>query len=230
MSKLGSLFKWKKEISIIDNSGVTKDKVYIRIVGDIDYQEAQTIGLLASRSLRKNLRNENSLDFKSNFTDLNDRTKEEFIIGIVMSEINDYRDLAITKFPVKDLPELPDEPTLEQREEYEEQLEKIRTDRTNDVKKFMEDKTEQRKKELEEKNIDELKDSFTTATINMRCLEEFNKEFKSYCVYKGTFTDNKLKKLAFDSFDEFKDSSPYMKVQLINAYTDLELSGEDLKN
>jgi hypothetical protein len=61
-------------------------------------------------------------------------------------------------------------------------------------------------------------------------MEIFVSSFREYCVYKATFEDEKCTKLAFDNFAEFQDCATKLKAQLLAAYTELEIGGEELKN
>lgn len=229
MSKLSDLFRWSKKLEIKEGDRVL-DTVYLRLVGDADFQDAKNVSLKASKALRMKLKNIETEEYQASFSDLETLSREELAMGIVYGEITDYRDEAIVKNPEKMLPELSDNPTLEEQEEYEDLIEKIRTDRTTTLASYIEKRTEERKAELLEEEDDRLRELYHYAIINLKCNEEFTNVFRSYQIYKGTFKDAKFKELAFDSFDDFKSCSPQLKEILLQAYINLELSGDDLKN
>lgn len=230
MSKLAKLFRWHKKVDIKEGENVL-GTVYLRLVGDSDFQEAKTFALKASKTLRIKLRNPESQEHKATFSDIDALTKEELCMGVTFGEIADYRDEALVNLPEKDIPQLPDNPTLEQQEEYEEMLEKRQNDRAEALAKYIEKRSEERKEELGKvEDSGKLREMYMHSIINLKCSEEFTRTFREYQVYKGTFEDAKFTKLAFDSYEEFLDSSPQLKNILLGAYVSLELSGEELKN
>lgn len=233
MSKLSELFKWKKQVNIEDNNGKILTTIYMRIVGDADYREARTEALGRSRNLRAELRNSKSKDYKANFSSLNSVTKEEMLVAIVMSEIPDYRDECLLTVVEEKIPDLSDNPSLEEQEEHQEIIDRVETSREEpdkNILKFIENRSEERKVELSKKKVSDLLDTYITAVINLRCNEEFAVVFREYITYKGTYSDDKYKNLACDSFEDFTSSVPYLKNRLMAEYDDLMINGERLKN
>jgi len=229
MSKLSRLFRWSKKVNIV-SGGEVLDTVYIRLVGDSDFQESRIAALKASKNLRIRLRDKEDEEHLSTFSDINHLTKDELIMGVCYSEIPDYRDEAIISVPEKTIPELPDSPSLEEQEQYQNKLETMRNERAQALAKFIEERSDKRREELKDKELEDLKEMYMHSIINMKCGEEFTRTFREYQVYKGTYTDEKFKNLAFDNFEDFVECAPQLKSQLLQAYIDLEISGEDLKN
>ena len=229
MSKLSDLFRWSKKLEIKEGDRVL-DTVYLRLVGDADFQDAKNVALKASKSLRIRLKNPETEDYQASFSDIDTLSREELAMGIVYGEITDYRDEAIVKNPDKMPPDPLDNPTLEEQEEYEETLEKMRTDRITALAKYIEKRTDERKAELLEEEDDRLRELYHYSIINLKCNEEFTNAFRSYQIYRGTYKDAKFKELAFDSFEDFTSCSPQLKEILLQSYIGLELSGDDLKN
>uniref|UniRef100_A0A6M3K3G7 Uncharacterized protein n=1 Tax=viral metagenome TaxID=1070528 RepID=A0A6M3K3G7_9ZZZZ len=229
-SKLSKLFRWHKKVEIKRGDKVL-ETVYVRLVGDADFQEAKNVSLKHSKQLRVKLRNKESEEYDANFSDLDTLTRDELIMGVTYGEIPDYRDEALLTIPEKELPELPDNPTLEQQEDYETKAGEIRGERAKAIADFIEKRAEERKAEFAKiDDIDKLREMYTHSIINMKCGEEFTRVFREYQIYKGTYLDNKFKTLAFESFEEFNECAPQLKATLLSAYVNLELSGEDLKN
>lgn len=230
MSKIAKLFRWSKKVEIKDGDKIL-ETVYIRLVGDAEFQEAKTVALSHSKRLRILLRDKSTDEYEANFSDLTSLIKDELIMGVTFGEIPDYRDEGLLTLPEKDPPELSDSPTLEQQEEHETKLEELRTERAKALTEFIEKRADERKIEIgEEEDIEKLRETYVHAIINMKCSEEFTRAFREYQVFTGTYVDNKFKTLAFDSFDEFDRCAPQLKNQLMVAYINLEVSGEELKN
>lgn len=230
MSKIANLFRWHKKVEIRDGDKVL-DTVYIRLVGDAEFQEAKIVALKHSKQLRILLRDKSTDEYAANFSDLHSLTRDELIMGVTFGEIPDYRDEGLLTLPEKDPPELPDDPTLEQQEEHETKIEELRADRAKALTEFIEKRAEERKVEIgEEEDIEKLREIYVRSSINMKCSEEFTRAFREYQVFTGTYADSKFKTLAFDNFDEFDGCAPQLKNRLMTAYISLEMSGEELKN
>lgn len=229
MSKLSDLFKWEKEVEIKNGEQVV-GKAYIKIVGDVEYQEARRYALKRSRQIRAKMRDVTSDEYASNFADIDSFTQAELINGIIIGELPDYRDSVMLDIPIENDPELPDDPTLEDQEEYEAKLESMGKERTQKITDAMNKMGEDRRAELEKLPTDELKTLYITSVSNSRAMEEFSRVFREYQIYKGVYEDKKCTKPAFDSYEDFAGSSFQLKDQLTIAYTSLEISGEDLKN
>ena len=106
MGNLSKLFRWHRKVDITEGNNVLAT-VYVRLVGDTDFQEAKSVALRRSKELRIKLRNPGSEEHKSNFLDIDSLTKDELIMGVSFGELPDYRDEALLQVPEKSLPELP---------------------------------------------------------------------------------------------------------------------------
>jgi len=230
MSKISKLFRWSRKVDIKDGDRIL-DTVYLRLVGDGEYQEARNMSLKCSKELRIKLRNPESEDYKSTFGDIEFLTRDELIMGSIIGEITVYRDEALMNIPEKESPTLPDNASLEEQEQHEDAVKKIRDDRVQAIANYIEKKSEEKKVELSTvEDIEQLRQLYTHSVITIKCTEEFTKTFREFQVYMGTYKDNKFKELAFDSFEDFLGSSPQLKTYLLTAYVNLELTGEELKN
>ncbi len=229
MSRIAQLFRWHTKVEVKEG-GKVLETVFIRLVGDTEFQEARTVALKQSKLMRIAMRDKSADEHQANFSDIDSLTSDELTQGIAYGEIPDYRDEALLTLVEKVPPEMPDNATLEQQEEHETALGEIKAERAKNIAEFIEKKAEERKAELVNVDIDQLREQYVHAVINIRCSEEFTRSFREYQIYKGTFYDSKFKKLAFDSFEEFDGAAPQLKSQLMVAYINLELTGEDLKN
>lgn len=230
MSKIAKLFRWSKKVEIRDGDKIL-DTVYVRLVGDAEFQEAKNVALKRSKHLRKLLRNDETDEYQASFSDVSVLTKDELVMGVTFGEIPDYRDEGLLTLPDKEPPELPDNPTLEQQEDYETKLEELKTERAQALTDFIEKRAEERRTEIGViDDMEQLCNMYIHSVINMKCSEEFTRAFREYQVFRGTYKDAKLETLAFDNFEEFDGSAPQLKGQLIAAYVTLELTGEELKN
>jgi len=229
MPKLSRLFRWSKKVDIRVNDKIV-DTVYIRLVGDVVFQDARKLALKESRTLRAKLRNTESEEYKSNFSDIDFLTKDELVNGILVGEMSTFRDEAMMEYKVEEVPELSDNPSMEEQEEHDEKIDALQSKRIKTLTDAIESKADARKKMLDVMENKELISLYTRAMCEVRCTDAFTDTFREYQVYMGTFTDKSFKVLAFDSFQDFRESSATLKELLTNAYNSLEISGEDLKN
>ena len=228
---LVDLFRWNTKVDIKNRDGKILTTLYIRLVGDVDYNQAQQFGLVASRKLRKRLRDKDSTDHQAIFMDIDDREKNDLVFGILISEMSNFREIAMAEISEDIIDDkLDPDATLEERENNQELEEKRAKEKVEKLRNKMDEKSNERKAELEKMDIEELRKVFIDSTTNYKCLEEFGLAFREYCVFCGTYNDPKFKEKAFTDFYEFRNSSPILKRQLIDAYLKLELTGEQLKN
>lgn len=228
---LSKLFRWNTSLVIKDLSDNDLETCYIRLVGDLDYADAQQYGLLASRKLRKKLNDKDSVQHQALFLDLEEKTNEELVLGILLAETNNFRDQAMNELGDDIFKyELPDDAELEDKEKKQEAEEKFAKDRVENLRNKMEELSLARKEELEKLSVEKLRELFISTSINYRCVEEFTGVFREYCVYAGCYKDAKFNKRLFSSFEEFRNISTHLKRQLVDAYIRLELTGDQLKN
>jgi len=228
--KLEDLFRWNKSVDIKDRKGNVLKTVYVRVAGDANLQEAQNHALARSRQIRRKLRDEESLEYKALFADLESRSQSDLIVGIIASEGSKFRDEANEELGEIDLPDLPDDPTLEEREKFQEDVEKLTNNRTEQLQKLIEEKMQTRREDLNKKDVQQLQDIYKVARIESSCFEVYGFEFRSYCVYLNVFSDKKMAVREFSNYDAFSNTSSLIKRILLESYADLELSEEDLKN
>lgn len=228
---LANLFRWHTKVDIKDKDGNIAATMYIKLVGDVDYSQAQQYGLLSSRKLRKRLHDKDSTEYQALFLDVDEREKDDLIFGILFAEISNFRDLAVaelgdTIFDIK----LPDDATLEDKEKQQEAEENFVKEKTNKLRAKMEEESNKRKVELEKLPVEKLRQLFVDSSTNYRCLEEFGIVYRDYCIFAGTYNDYEFKEKAFSSYDNFRNISSNLKRQLTDAYLKLELTGDQLKN
>lgn len=226
-----NLFRWNTKVDIKDRDGNVSTTLYIRLVGDVDYSQAQQYGLVASRKLRKKLKNNNTAEYQALFLDIDDRNKDDLITGTLLAEVTNFRDAAMAELTetIVDT-KLPSDASLEDREDQQEDEEEAIKNRAEKVRTRMEEKSEERRVELEKLSIKDIRKVFVESSINSRCMDEFILVFREYCVFSGTYSDSKFKQRTFSDFDSFRNISTDLKRQLMDAYVKLELSGEQLKN
>ena len=228
---LKDLFKWNTEVEIKNKAGEVLTKLFVRLIGDVDYHQAQQHALLASRKLRKALKDPKTAEHQALCFDLDEREKTDLVFSILLAEVANFRELAMADLGDAFFDEeLPSDASLEDREQQQEAEEKFAKEKSDKLKAKMEEKSEIRKKELEKMSMKDLRKIFVESSINYKCLDEFTNVFREYSTFAGTFSDKNFKKPAFESFDIFRNAAPNLKRQIMDAYLKLELTGDQLKN
>lgn len=226
---LSKLFRWEGEVEIKDHRGDVATKVYMRIVGDKDLNQARVFALRQSSELRAKLKDETSDEYQAFIREALSADSENIVAGIKllsMEEItNDARKNAVIKFPKE-----PDsDASLEEQEKYQQEVDEF-PEKFGELVRDEADKIlktlEKRLKKLSE---DELRKEYLEKTINYVCTQEMNRSFVDKCVFGATYRDSKFKKKYFQTFEEYENLAPEVKEQLRDGYQNLELGMQEIK-
>lgn len=236
MINLDDLFKWKKELTIKDGSGdnvLVKGKpvkVYQRVIGDADLSTARKKGLIASGKLRKELKRTDSDTHIAMLPDYNSLDESVLRSMTVLADAANIRTEAIETYNKPDEPKMPDDPTLEEQEQYEVAMQEYMDAMDKSITKRMQEIMDQKTEALKQINKDELLERFLESLISSLCRNEMLRVFNSWCAFLGTYKDKSMKKHAFESYAAFDNATPELKEQIINSYITLDIGGEDIKN
>lgn len=226
---ISKLFLWNREVEIKNDAGEVLKTVWMRLVGDADLNRARVISLRESSKIREALKTENSDEHMAYIAPLKFSNKENIIAGIKLLNMGDYMDEArtgvIVKFPV----EPASDASLEEQEKYQKTIDEfpLRWDKDLDKELKKIDKRESAK--LSELDEETLKKEYVDKLIGYICQSIMNSTFHSYCTYFGTYEDQKFRRKAFRSYDDYSNISPKTKQQLEDAYKELEIAVPELK-
>jgi hypothetical protein len=226
---LSKLFSWRKEFSIIDNSG-QEQKVYIRLAGDADVNKARTFALRKSAEMRKKLRTEDSDEHFAFIPDKQLVEKDYVVESLILYSVREatlqaYKDVKVTepKEPKSDA-------TLEEQEKYQKEIDEYPKKVQDAVRKFVDKELDKKRKVLAKMEFDTLFEELEKAIITQQCETEMYAKFKEMCIYSGIYKDNSYKERLFNSFEEFENLPTEIKTEFVKNYDSLEISTEDLKN
>lgn len=233
---LEGLFKWTHEVVLEDSFGEqvlksdgTPWKVYQRVVGDAEIDMARQTALRHSATLRKRLRNSSDLDRMTIIPDYSILTVEQVIALIVLNELSDIRAEASRDL----LFSYPEQPTgsdsLEEQEKYQELVDTYFERREAKLQEEVNKLIVIRREHLEQYNEERLRKVHEESAIQSACREEMISIFNEVVTYFGTYSDAEFTTKAFGSYNTFKNASSVLKSQLIQKYTELEVSGQQLK-
>jgi len=226
---ISKLFNWGKKFRI-DIPGRNKTmNVFVRLVGDADYNRATVYARRRSAELRKILKDENSDERIGFIPDITAFSKEVLVGTLLLFYTKEATLIAIREVKL----DLPIEPkadsSLEELEKYQLELDEYPSKREQAIKDFVNKKIDEKKLELDGKDNEPLYKEYIRMAINQICEAEMFTRMREMCVYLGTYKDEDYTERMFKSFDEFDNLPENIKNQFITFYSAMEIDGDDLK-
>jgi len=236
MGSLSDLFKYKKQIDIIDpDTGEVVQKPWVRVLGDDDLKEAYRWSRIASSEKRAKLRDIGSVEYRDEIAQLDGVPKENLIAIILAAREQEFSNEANITVVRKDLPKLediterPDAPSLEDQEKLDRLSAEIDAEYTTEIQEYINTKLEEVGNILLDKPDDEVISLAKSDLANIQALDAFVSELNDQKGYRGTYDDKECRNHSFDSVEEFKSSSSLLKSQIISAYLELEMGSDKVK-
>lgn len=233
--KLADLLRYKKKVTI-EIRGKKLGVRWVRVIGDTDLSEAYRKARIASAKKRKELRDLNSDFYKDELSLIEDTTAEDCIQVILAARENDFRAQAFANVERPNLPALDevavdaDAPTLEEQEKLDEAIFKTEQDYEKSLEDYVQARITETRTTLESTTLETLRELTKEETINVLALTEFLQQVQDEKIWRAVFYDEECKEREFDSLEEFKDVNSQIKDILYQAYSELELGGEEIKN
>jgi hypothetical protein len=226
---ISNLFRWEVEVPIMDGRGEEVAKVYMRLLGDKDVNQARVYGLRASAELRKKLRTKGTDEHVAFISEIPTRDRDAVEAGIKLLRLTDLANIA-RRNAVVQFPKEPDsEATLEEQEKYQQEVDEFPEKYAELVEEELEKLVKQEDKNLAKMKVADLRNEYTETMIEYVCKQEMDRKFMDQTVFFATYKDREYKKKAFKTFEEYENSSTEVKDQLKTAYNDLELGISELK-
>lgn len=222
-SLMNKLFKWKKQV---EYNGVT---FYIRIVSDLVIEDARKNALLASRRLRKELRDVNSDSFFM-YLDVLEEYDVEQLVGLI--EIAGARQIMqeyINNTPRRVIEPLHDNPTQEEIEQYEEEKELRDKEYSDTITRVVEDWRKDFDTQLRLKTKEDLLAMARRYEVDRVCESAFRQEFESYVVAASVYKDPAYRERMF-SIEDYKSLPTEVKDLLYATYNTINIGADDIKN
>lgn len=236
MGSLSDLFKFKKQIDIVDpNTGEVMSRPWIRVLGEDDLKEAYRWARIASSERRAKLRDTESVEYRDEIAQLDGVPKENLVAIILAAREQEFSNEAQMTVVRKELPKLEDiteradAPSLEDQEKLDRLTEEVDKEYETELQEYVNTKIEETGNMLMERPQDEILKFAKGDLANIEAMEVFVSELNQWKGYLGTFDDKECKIKSFDSIEDFRDSHGSVKNQVISAYQQLELGGDDVK-
>lgn len=238
MATLDDLLKYKEKV-VLKHPKTGKDlkAVWVRVLGDEDLKESFRFARIASADKRKALRDKSSGAYRDEIESiLKESSREDQITLILASKENEFANTAPIIVPREDLPKIeeiavqPDAPTLEEQERID-TAEEEQTKRFQEaIEDYIKTKLNEVKASLEDMSDETVFDLAAIEYINVQALGAFLEELNDQKAFRGTYSDEACTEKGFSSLESFKNADGNIKAQLIKAYNELEISGDELKN
>jgi hypothetical protein len=226
---IAKLFTWGKEVSLKDDSGTELIKCYIRLVGDADLNRSRVNALRKSAELRKKLKDPDSDEHIAYVIEEDMVSKEQLIKGILIlvgQEIGQrLQKEVVIQFPK----ELSSDATLEEEEKYQQEVDEYQLKVKKEISDRYEKEMKDQEKRLEKMPKKELHTIYVDYLMSDLCEKEMFEVFKLNCVVYGCYKDSEYKVRLFNSTEELNSLPSTVKMQLINEYSNLEMSMDFLK-
>lgn len=220
---MNRLFKWRTSV-VID--GIT---FYVRVVGDQVIDDARKEALLESRKLRRALRDQESDDYLiylDALQDLDDESLRNLVIVVAMRTI--MREYLNTN-PRPVLLPLGDNPTQEEQEQFEESKEAREQEYLAAMELYVEQWREDFTKTLEKRDTAYLLGMAKVNRIDQVCEEKFSNVFEEYVIAASLYSDDKYTKRML-TVPEYRELPSEIKSQLRDAYNNMSIGPDDIKN
>lgn len=243
MGSLTNLLRWKKTLELTDNQGKPirgadgkPKKVYLRVVGDRDLKEAYIIARAASADRRKALRDKTSLEYKTEVDIFDEASRQDCINAINMSNATSWTSQAMSiivrpeEVNLDDVAVDPDAPTLEEQEKCDALNKEQNEAYMKEIQYYVVHQSETLEAQLKLLDDAGLKEVAKNAQENIGPLAIFMERLQVEKTWRGCFDDEKHTTHTFEGVEDYLDLDTVIKNQILSAYTQLEITGEDAKN
>lgn len=237
MASLTDLFLYKKEVEILNP--VTQKpvkKVWVRVLGDYDLNQAYKASRIASANKRKALRDPESDDYKDEVLGVAELPNGDQIELIKTARTSGFIAEAQSTIERPELPDLeevavdPDAANLEDLEKLDSAENQTEKRYKEKLQEYVDAKTLELTKTLEVLTKEELLKITQLEISNVIPFSVFMEELSNYKILFGTFQDRACKIREFVNKEDYQNLPRPIKDQLIKVIGELEISGEDIKN
>lgn len=236
MGTLSQLLRWKTDLSLKGPDGKEIRKVWIRVIGDHDLQEAYKLARIASAEKRAKLRDIDSIEFKDEVLTWKDASPEECKDLIRAARENHWTAQALSavvrgdEVKMSEIAIDPDAPTLEEQEKYDAANKEVDEKYRKDIEEYVAQKKVELVTELDALSIEDLRRVAQAEAVVLLPLTIFMNELIDQKVWRAVYEDKDMTIHGFDSVEDYRQTPSIIREQLVAAYAELEKGMDDLKN
>lgn len=236
MGTISELLRYKDEVKLLDPKTNKKlASVWIRILGDESIKDAYKYSRLASAQKRTALTDTTSIDYLDEVASLNGQDTKDLHDLVVASMENDFTSEAVVVVQREEIPELediatePDAPTLKEQELLDKEEVSLEERFTKKIDDFVATKKVELEVELAVMSYEDLLARAQVELTKVLPMQIFLEELRNQKGFRATYGDKDYKTKAFTSIEEYKDTHPAIKDQIMAAYDKLEMGPDDIK-
>lgn len=226
---ISKLFLWGKEFKIINVDSTVLTKTYIRLVGDADVNKARVYALRESAKLRKKLRTRNSDERLAYIPDFAELEKDNLVEAVLAYSMTDISANVIKNLNLPLPEELKSDASLKEQEEYQAKVDSWPDERKKIILEEMKGETDKERIVLSKLSKKRLEKMYESYVIDILCNDVMGIKYLEMCAFLGIYKDENYKVKAFKSIDEFTNLIPFIKDQLIEYYSSLDINLSELK-
>jgi len=231
---VSKLFDYKT-VLVFDRGNGEEFKVYLRLIGDADYNRAKVLAIRDVSLLREKLEDPDWDERIAYIPSVKNKTKEELVELLALLNVREVGTRVTLETQSKPPFKNPSEPKpfapIKDKENYQKEIDSF----PQRVKAYIEDKIR--------KELDKIKENYSTKTreqlINIYermiveeiCEARFKERISELIVFYSTFLDENYNIRLYNEFElnEFANLPTVVKERLIEAYSTIDLPGEELK-
>ena len=226
---IDTLFHWFDKYVINDKYGNPVTTVYMRLVGDAELNRARVQAIRASKELRNKLKTNDSDERVVFIPDLEDITSEQLIESILILKVKEFTQASMKEVNIPIPQEPSSEADLEKQEKHQEEIDAYETTRIDKIRELTTKKIENYRVVISTNSLESLCKEYEKLIINDLCESEMIKKFREWCVFFGSYKDEKHTEAFFSTFDELDNLPTEVKEQFLDNYQALEINIDFLK-
>lgn len=230
------LFTYKKEVILRDRNDKEVAKCWVRLLGESDLNRAFKMARIESTRKRASYRDTSTDDYKDEIEPISDLSRDELITMILGARKNKFTSESFVKINRDELPKIeevaiePDAPDLEEQETLDKKLREQADNYNLRVDEYVNTRLTESRAELDAKSDEEILAEAKLEMSNILPLQAFYVALTAYKAYLGSYTDKNCTNRIFSSIEDFDSADSLLKNQLSDAYNELEIGADDIKN
>lgn len=237
MGFISDLLRYKKEVTLKEpRTGEALAKVWVKVLGDEAIKEAYKYSRVMSSDIRERLANPETLEYKTHIKSLDDQVDKDLYDLILAAKVNDFTRESVAVIAREELPKLeeisvePDAPTLKEQEQLDKEERETEKRFMDAINKYVDERKVELEADLKKAKRPKLLEMAKEQMTNLIPTQAFLQELDEQKGYRGTFKDKECKTKAFDSIEEYRDTHSSIKEQILQAYNEVELGADEIKN
>lgn len=231
---ISRLFDYKTTVTFSIGDGKELD-IHLKLVGDADFNKAKVIALRDTSFLRENLENIEWENRRAYIPAIRNKSKEHIIETIALLKMREIGIRVTLETQSKPPFSNPTEPKpfapIKDKENFQAEVDSFPEKIKKHISTKMQEELNKLKASLFTRTKEELLNYYERLLIEESCESYFKSRLEELVVFFSIFLDENYKIRVFNETDlELFDNLPtQVKQKLMDAYSTIDLPGEELK-